>query len=275
MSPIRLATGSCAGRIPYSIAAYVRGGTNGRSLGGPENDAIISSSSFGSIAASCARPAKTIAKRIRTVYSSIAANEIPGVLRITVTRVLRMRGIGAQRTRASGRRSAFSDDGVGCLSTLHPIDDGAQHVEAVCRGGTAGTVAHSGNEKEATPILHILDPAILAAHVLVVTHGLERRKPRVAHAVVEDQFAAVPGERRQVGPGSIARSCCCIRSDIPGCFINVKAGSSRRWVHGTASAAQQDARNVRRIDDPGIKRKRWINLISALVFRHGERLLDS
>ena len=59
-------------------------------------------------------------------------------------------------------------------------------------------MAHSWDEIELTPLRHGVEAPVCSRHILVVFERVERREPRIAIAVVEDQLPSVRGEGRQI-----------------------------------------------------------------------------
>ena len=78
---------------------------------------------------------------------------------------------------------------------------------------SAAAVAHARRQEQPAPVAHLLGAAVRLRHALVVVDRVERREPRVADAVKEDQLAAVARERVQVGPPRRRRSA--LRQDRP------------------------------------------------------------
>jgi hypothetical protein len=61
----------------------------------------------------------------------VLALEIAGVLGVTVSVVLRMLWIGAERAATAWECLTSGDNGIGGCSLLDPVDDGGEHVEVI------------------------------------------------------------------------------------------------------------------------------------------------
>src|SRR5438067_9557028 len=68
-------------------------------------------------------------------------------------------------------------------------------------------MTHAWRQEQTAPALHALFPVLLP-EPLVVIDRIERREPRIAHAVIEEQLAAAARERAQVGPACRVRQHC-------------------------------------------------------------------
>src|SRR5439155_21229916 len=105
---------------------------------------------------------------------------------------------------------------------------------------------------------------------LVIVDGVERREPRIAHAMPKDQLAAMSGERIEIGPtpglrngrGGIGSRTFDRRIDIH--------SDIRERRPDRISAAMQQAWNALRRDDSGVEREARINLASFRVLRSGK-----
>src|SRR5258708_39216181 len=84
----------------------------------------------------------------------LTARVVPAIFWIARAVVLRMRGVGAQRTAAPRKGPSGRHHRVGALALLHPFDCGAQHVEAVERGAAAPAMAHARGKEQPAPIHH-------------------------------------------------------------------------------------------------------------------------
>src|ERR1035441_5582404 len=80
----------------------------------------------------------------------VLALEVTGVLGVTVSVVLGVFWIGAQRAAATGECCAGGDNEIRRRALLDPVDYGAEHVEAIERR-PAAAMFHPGHEKDAAP----------------------------------------------------------------------------------------------------------------------------
>ena len=119
------------------------------------------------------------------------ALKIRGILHVACALVLRMRGIGAQRAAAPGKRAPCRRHRFGSLPLFHPIHGCAQHVEAIKRRAAAAAMTHAGRKEQAAPILHFGFPSICRGHALVVIDGVLRGEPWVTYSVIEDELASM------------------------------------------------------------------------------------
>src|SRR5438876_11979321 len=124
-------------------------------------------------------------------------------------------------------------------------------------------MSHSRNKEESAPILHLLHPAVFLAHPFVIADRIECRKPRIAHAVIVDEFSAVTRKRCKVRPERIAGSSCCICIEVNGGLFRIVLRARRRLIHRTASTAAQNTGNAGGIDAAGVMWKRGIDGVYA------------
>src|SRR6187200_1264382 len=141
-------------------------------------------------------PVSSIAHVIRTMtrLSLVAAFKVLRLLWISLSLVVRMLGIRTQRTAPSGKR-ATRRSGCRRRSLLDPIHERRQQIEAVQRSFTTVTVPHPWSQIQTAPVVDDGRATIGLGHALVVVDRIERREPRIAHAVEEDQLATMAGER--------------------------------------------------------------------------------
>src|SRR5512139_1702312 len=110
-----------------------------------------------------------------------------------------MRRIRAQRPALAWRAGPGGDDLLGRLALLHPVHDGAHHVEAVERALATAAVAHARHQEQPAPARHRRG-AVVRLQPLVVLHGVLRGEPWIADAMEEDELAATAVERGEIRP---------------------------------------------------------------------------
>ena len=181
--------------------------------------------------------------------------------------------IRAQRPGTARERRARGHHGVRRGALFHPIDHRAQHVEGVCRL-TATAVAHAGHQKEAAPRGHLIHAAVVRAHLLVVVDGVQCGEPRVAGTVIEEQLAAVRGERAQICPPLRVANRPWISRQRERFPVHIHLGRQVRWTQRTWSGAQQAWNAAPGGGDPGVIQKPRIDLTPSGVLGTGERRLD-
>src|SRR5439155_8002539 len=131
-------------------------------------------------------------------------------------------------------------------------------------------MAHAGGKKEPAPGANLFRTAVRFRHALVIVDGVERREPRITHAMPENQLAAVSGERIEIGPTPRLRDG---RGGIgSGAFdraIDIHSDIRERRTDRISTAIQQ-AWNALRRDDSGVEREARINLSSFRILRSGK-----
>src|ERR1035438_359767 len=128
----------------------------------------------------------------------LLAPEIVSVIRVSLSRVLGVLGIRAQRPASSRKCLSGGDHRFRRNAFLDPVQHCAEHVELVeCR--TAAAVAHPRHQKHPTPFGHLVRTAVSSGKGPVVLERIQRRKPRIAVSMEKEDLAATRGKRRQVG----------------------------------------------------------------------------
>src|ERR1035441_9273214 len=89
----------------------------------------------------------------------VLASEVAGVLGVTVSVVLRVLWISAERATAAWECLTGGDNRIGCRPLLDPVDDGGKHVEVI-KSGPATAVGHAGDEEHAAPFGNFLRAAV-------------------------------------------------------------------------------------------------------------------
>ena len=109
-----------------------------------------------------------------------------------------MFGVGTERTTSTGEILSRRNDGLWCDTVLYPVDDRAEHVEMVESRGAAA-VSHTGHQEDAARLGHLLGAAVRCSQRFVIIESIERREPRIAVAVEEDELATGKKECGQIG----------------------------------------------------------------------------
>ena len=187
--------------------------------------------------------------------------------------VLRVR---AERPAASRQGAAGRRHGSRRRALLDPVDDRRQHVESVERDGPPPQCPMPGARNRRLQFMTCVGSAVGFRHALVVVDRVERREPRIADAMIEDQLPAASRERVQVGPRARSRS---------GSSAGSAAAALRPRRRRPSRCGERRSGRVRaaRAAIPGMpcvdampvsKRKPGIHLAALRVLRAGERLLD-
>src|ERR1035437_9329105 len=90
------------------------------------------------------------------------ASKVPRILAISAPRVLGMFRISAEGAAPPGERLPRCNYGVRCGSLLHPVHNGAQHVETVERRAAAA-VRHSRHQEQSAPFGYLVGSAVGSA----------------------------------------------------------------------------------------------------------------
>src|SRR5438093_5940216 len=86
--------------------------------------------------------------------------EIRSVFRVSLSFVLRVQRVGAQRAAAARKCAPRRGQAVRGDALLDPAQDRSDCVERVERRRTSATVAHAGRKEQAAPVVDLLGPAI-------------------------------------------------------------------------------------------------------------------
>src|SRR5215469_5148983 len=170
------------------------------------------------------------------------ALEIAGVLWIALAFVIGILRVRAERARTSREGLALGHHKIGRDSVLNPTYQAGKHVEIIERGRAAGAVVHAGHEEKAAPILDLLEAAVVLGHALVIGERVERRKDRVACAVIEDQLAAVTGKSRKVRPRGVGERLVLIGCNTGNHLVD---GQILRGLHGGDHAGSLGGQQTR------------------------------
>src|SRR2546428_7496820 len=87
-----------------------------------------------------------------------ATLEIRGVFRVSLSFVMRLQRVGAQRAAAAWKGAPRRGQAVRRDALLDPAHNGSDGVERVERRRTSGTVAHAGRQEQAAPVAELLGP---------------------------------------------------------------------------------------------------------------------
>ena len=119
-----------------------------------------------------------------------AAFEAARVFRVAISFVLGMLRIGAQGPAPSWECFTFRIDRYRCRALFYPIDDCAKQVKLV-KSLPSAAMAHSWNKVKLAPLRDRIKTAVRVRHIFVIAEGIERRKPGIAVAVIEDYFPSM------------------------------------------------------------------------------------
>src|SRR5450631_2108316 len=249
-----------------------------RSILAPVLDASIDNSTFwaaitGAVIAITISVKATRSERIRSDVllkqsNNLTAFEVGCVFRVSLPLVVSVLRISTQWPAAPRKGFASCDHRRWRRSLLDPVDDRTQQIKLIQRLASA-TVAHPGNEIELAPLGYGVEAAVSSGHILVIAECSERRKPRVAIAVVEDQFSSVRREGRQVGGHRVHE-----RLDGRKSFlINIHRHVSGRRSKNTGSGREQSPQRGT-VRDACVVKEAGIDLGSTRGLRPAKGPLD-
>src|ERR1039457_5460502 len=101
------------------------------------------------------------------------ALEVAGVLGVTVSVVLRVLWIGAERAAAAWECLTGGDNGIGRRPLLDPVDDDGEHVEVIESGPTA-TMCHARDKKHSAPLGNLVCAPVACGKGFVIVKRVKR-----------------------------------------------------------------------------------------------------
>src|ERR1035437_3575130 len=127
----------------------------------------------------------------------VLALEVVGVLGVTVSVILRVFWIRAERTAAARECLPGGGNGIRGPPLLDPVDDGGEHVEVIESGPTA-TMGHARDKEHPAPLGNLVCTPVGCSKGFVIVKRVKRREPRIAVAVEEDELATAERERGEI-----------------------------------------------------------------------------
>jgi hypothetical protein len=101
------------------------------------------------------------------------ALEVAGVLGVTVSVVLRVLWISAERAAAAWECLTGGDNRIGRRPLLDPVDDGGKHVEVIESGPTA-TMCHARDKEHPAPLGNLVCTPIACGKGFVIVKRVKR-----------------------------------------------------------------------------------------------------
>src|ERR1017187_6251356 len=101
------------------------------------------------------------------------ASEVAGDLGVTVSVVLRVLWISAERATAAWECLTGGDNRIGCRPLLDPVDDGGKHVEVIESGPTA-TMCHAPDKEHPAPLGNLVCTPVACGKGFVIVKRVKR-----------------------------------------------------------------------------------------------------
>ncbi len=179
---------------------------------------------------------------------------------------IRAQGPAALRECLAGR-----DHSLWGMPLLDPTHEGLEQIETIERRRAAATVAHPRHEKQPAPPRDRLEAAVVLGELFVIAHGLLCGEPGIAHTVEEDEFAAVPGERVELGPGGSISDRYISRGGEPRLLVDIHPGRRNGTAHGARSRVEKTG-DALRVGNAGIEPEARVDGVAMRILRARESL---